>query len=121
MQGHVAVRTEAVHKLGVIAPIHSRGLERVDDHDWELFQVSYFGTVGETAYVWGNYVEGMGFINVQVPLDNVRFLSQEERRHWSSVVMGMHGSHSDKLSYTYSSGVDSSADRLEEVIKQYRG
>jgi hypothetical protein len=50
------------------------------------------------------FVEGLGFVDVMVPIENVRDLTQAEKAVFSNKIMGMYGSHSGKLSYTYSLG-----------------
>lgn len=106
---HYAVRTEAQHKMMQLTLIHSKHFEKVDGHDWELFHASHRGTVDGREFIWGMFVEGMGMFNVMVPVDHTRELTAAEREAWSKVTLGMYGSHTDKLSYTTSSGVEAHA------------
>lgn len=106
---HYAVRTESQHKMMQLTPIHSKHLEKVDDHDWELFSAAYRGTVDGREYIWGMYVEGLGMFNVMVPVDFIRELLPAEREAWSKQGMVMVGSHTGKESYGFSSGVSASA------------
>jgi hypothetical protein len=102
---HYAVRG-ACHKLmSYLGGIHSAHLERIDDHDWELFHASHRGTIDGVDYLWGMFVEGLGLFNVMVPFELARPLTTAEREAWSKVQLGMYGSHSGNLSYTFQSGV----------------
>lgn len=102
---HYATRG-ACHKIvPYMQPIHSKHLEKVDGHDWELFHAHYRGTIDGVEYLWGMFVEGMGFFHVMVPVSLARPLTAAEREAWSKVTLGMYGSHSGNLSYTLPSGV----------------
>lgn len=102
---HYATRG-ACHKIFTyMEPIHSKHLEKTDGHDWELFHASHRGTIDGVEYLWGMFVEGMGFFNVMVPVELSRPLTDAEREAWSKVTLGMYGSHSGNLSYTLPSGV----------------
>lgn len=102
---HIAVSVGAVHQLMHMKPIHSEGLERVNDLDWELFTVNYEGNIEGINYCWGMFVEGIGFFNVMVVKEFTRELTEQERKDWSKKTLGMYGSHSGELSYTFPSGV----------------
>jgi len=102
---HIAVSVGAVHQLMHMKPIHSDGLENINNLDWELFTVSYEGVIEGVNYYWGMFVEGIGAFNVMVVKEFTRELTQQERDTWSKKTLGMYGSHSGKLSYTFSSGV----------------
>lgn len=104
-QQHYAVRTEAQHKMMQMTPYHSKHLEKIDGHDWELFGTSHRGFVDGREYVWGMFVEGLGMFNVMVPVDYIRELLPAERDAWSKQGMVMVGSHTGKESYTMGSGV----------------
>lgn len=100
--GYVAVRTYATHKsIKIFTPIHSQHLEHTEGCDWELFSLCYRGSVDGVDYVWGEYVEGMGAFHVMVPAQFTRELTAAEREAWSGQTMGMYGSHSGKLSYSF--------------------
>ena len=86
--------------------IHSEGLDHVEGRDWEMFRVSSEGTVAGHPYVWGVFVEGMGLFNVMVETRNTRELLDHERKVWSRKILGMYGSHTGNLSYTFPSGVE---------------
>lgn len=99
---YVAVRTGSSHKsLAWMEPIHSTGLEQIDGHEWELYVAQLRGVVNGREWVWGQFVEGLGMINVMVPVDFVRELTETEREYYSGRRMGMYGSHSGNLSYTF--------------------
>lgn len=104
---HYATRGSAHKLFEHMAPIHSAHLEKTDGYDWELFHASHRGTIDGIEYLWGMFVEGLGFFNVMVPLELSRPLTASEREAWSKVQLGMYGSHSGKLSYTLGSGVKS--------------
>ena len=99
---HVAVRTGAAHKaIPFMQPVHSAHLERIDGHDWELFGAG----LTDGVYMWGMFVEGLGMMNVMVPIEFTRPLLAAEREAWSKVTLGMYGSHTGKHSYNFPSGV----------------
>jgi hypothetical protein len=97
---YVAVRGQCEHKMGTLDAIYTSGLEPLFGDVWELFTVSK----QDDKHVWGMFVEGLGFVDVMVPIENVRDLTQAEKAVFSNKIMGMYGSHSGKLSYTYSLG-----------------
>ena len=104
---HVAVCGIATHKsVPSMEAIHSEGLDHVEGRDWEMFRVSSEGTVAGHTYVWGVFVEGMGLFNVMVETRNTRELLDHERKVWSRKILGMYGSHTGNLSYTFPSGVE---------------
>lgn len=103
---HCAVRGGASHKSIVFVDIvHSKGLEHVDGFDWELFTISKVGEIAGKKYYWGMFVEGIGAINVMVPAEYCRPLSQVEKEAWSQVTLSMYGSHTGSYSYSLPSGV----------------
>jgi hypothetical protein len=67
---------------------------------WEL------ATVSEESdeFYWGMFVEGLGFFEVMFPKVNTRPLTEKEKKFWSGRRMGMFGSHSGNLSYTFDMG-----------------
>lgn len=83
---------------------HTSGLEHIDGKDWELFTVNKRGTVDGKSYVWGMFVEGLGMMDYMIEAENVRHLTEAERKHFSGMRMGMYGSHSGNLSYTFTLG-----------------
>ena len=97
---YVAVRGIAEHKIGSFDAIHTEGMQHINGDDWELFTVSS----QDDKHVWGMFVEGIGAFDMMIPLENVRNLTEAERALFSNRVMGMYGSHSGKLSYTYTLG-----------------
>jgi hypothetical protein len=104
---HYATRG-ACHKImAYMKPIHSKHLDHTDGHDWELFRASHRGTIDGVEYLWGMFVEGLGMFNVMIPLELSRPITSDERAAWSKVRLGMYGSHSGNLSYTFNSGVNS--------------
>lgn len=103
---HIAVSVGSTHKsIDFMEPDHSKDLDHVDGLDWELFTASHEGTINGVDYIWGMYVEGIGAFNVQVVKAHTRDLTDAERAAWSKKTLGMYGSHSGKLSYTFPSGV----------------
>lgn len=102
---HYATRGSAHKIMAYMEPMHSDHLERTDGHEWELFRASHRGIIDGVEYLWGMFVEGLGLFNVMVPVELARQLSEEERAAWSKVRLGMYGSHSGNLSYTFDSGV----------------
>jgi hypothetical protein len=102
---HYATRGACHQLFPYMDPIHSKCLEKIDGHDWELFHASHRGTIDGQEYLWGMFVEGLGFFNVMVPIELSRPLTDAERETWSKVTLGMYGSHSGKFSYSFPSGV----------------
>lgn len=103
---HYAVKIGARHyHIGFMPVCHSKGLEKVDGHDWELFRASHKGERDGKQYLWGMFVEGIGAFHVMFPSEYVRDLLPHERDAWSKKTLGMYGSHSGELSYTLPSGV----------------
>jgi hypothetical protein len=86
-----------------MTPIHSTGLEHIDGHDWELFRTSDYGTIDGTRYYYGMYVEGIGAFNVMAAQENVRDLTEMEKKYFSNKVYGI-GSGFGDVSYTVSLG-----------------
>lgn len=102
---YYAVKNETSHKsVAIIKPLHSKGLEKIDDFDWELFHSSHRGTVNNVEYIWGSFVEGIGMFNVMVAMENARRLTPQEIETFSNKRYGMYGSHSGNLSYTFGLG-----------------
>ena len=103
---YVAVSIRGFHKLlpNGSKVGHTKGLEHVDDRDWELFVVSKRGIIDGQSFVWGMFVEGLGMVDYMIEAENVRHLSEAERKHFSGMRMGMYGSHSGNLSYTFTLG-----------------
>jgi hypothetical protein len=97
--GHyVAIRGDWTHKtIKDGTAIHTTHLERVDDQSWELF----IAQLRKGDLVWGQFVEGLGLMHVMTTVPQVRELTQAERDRLSTVVVGMYGSHSGKLSYSF--------------------
>ena len=105
---HVAVKIASVHKsTPYYEVIHSKDLEHIGGHDWELFTVSHIGMIGDQVYIWGMFVEGLGAFNQMVPIHHMRKLLPQEREAWSKKRLGLYGSHSGNLSYTVDAGVKS--------------
>lgn len=102
---HYAVRGACHRIVDCMEIVPSKHLEKVDGYDWELFHSSHRGIIEGVEYLWGGFVEGLGFFHVMVPMELARELTAEEREKWSKVTLGMYGFHSGNLSYTMESGV----------------
>lgn len=99
--GYVAVTGEWGHKIMHHSVIHSNGLEKIDGKDWEMFCAHFTLEVEGKTYFYGMFVEGLGMFNVMLPAEQVRELTQDERKHWSGRGMSMVGSHTGKVGYTF--------------------
>lgn len=103
----VAVRHGGAHKsVPWIKAIHEDGMEAIDGADWEPFYVQHRGEIDAQAYYWGMFVLGLGFVNVMVPMEFVRELTDSERTFWSGRRMSMVGLHSGKESYQFNLPVE---------------
>lgn len=88
------------HKTGIWDVIPNKNIEMIDEKEWEMFGVGY----ENDEYYWGMPVEGLGMVHCMCPKENCRELTKKERKYWSGKTMGMYGSHSGKLSYTFKLG-----------------
>lgn len=98
--GYVAVTGKTYHMTFNMTAVHTEGMEHIDGKDWELFATSEH----DKDFIWGMFVEGLGAVNVMVPVEQVRHLTEAERKTFTNRKMTMYGSHSGKPSYDFSLG-----------------
>lgn len=95
---YIAIKNGGAHKsIEWMTAVPTVDLEKIDGHDWELFTA----TCEDEKYVWGMFVEGIGALNVMVPKEYIRNLTDGERKKWSGRKLVMVGSHSGKESYGF--------------------
>lgn len=94
---YMLVRREWGHCLrNSFVVCHTKGMEKINDEDWELFRIAFYLDLGGVRLYYGNPVEGLGMFHCQVLRVNVRGLTDAEITTVSGLVFGMHGSHTCK-------------------------
>lgn len=92
---YVCVKSPWFHKL------YPGGTTVIGNNDiepgWELATISR----QSSDCFWGMFVEGLGLFNCMFPKENVRELTEVEKKAWSGKRLGIYGSHSGKLSYCF--------------------
>jgi hypothetical protein len=97
-----AFKIGVAHKaIPWMTPCHEKGMEKIDGFDWEPVHINLKGTIDGQDYFWGMPVLGLGLMNVMVPAAHLRPFTDKEKKFWSGRKLGMFGSHSGDLSYTF--------------------
>ncbi len=81
------------HKIGEFNAIRNNDIEG----DWEIMKIDK--ETKEAFY--GMPVEGLGLVNCMILKEDCRAFKEQELNAWQNRIMGIFGSHSDKLSYCY--------------------
>lgn len=92
---YVCVKSPWFHKL------YPEGTDVLGNQDieegWEIATVSR----KNDDFFWGMFVEGLGLFHCMFPKENVRELTEAERKAWAGRRLGMYGSHTGNLSYGF--------------------
>lgn len=81
-------------------------LEAIPNHDIEGdYEIMVVDKETE-KYFYGMPFEGMGLVDCMIDKKDCRPFTEKELEAYKFVRMGMYGSHSGKLSYTYNASID---------------
>ena len=98
VNGYVLCKQYTHSFMGTMEAIPNRGIK----DGYEKLHVDK-----ETdKYFYGMPVEGMGLVDCMILKSDCRPFTDEELEAWKKVKMGMYGSHSGKLDYTYDISVN---------------